>query len=75
MIRRNKRGTRYLIAKTVSGRSVAWFRYSRTEVWQWVRQPERATRFRSHDDADHAAVSCTMCYAHQYRIETAPDRV
>ncbi len=69
-MKRRATPAQYRIAKIVGGRPVAWFRYSRTEVWRWITNPAKAQRFRSQDDAHHAARSCSMCWQHEYRIET-----
>lgn len=70
MIRKQRPNTRYVIAKVVGGRAVAWFRYSRTEVWAWRKEKKLGTRFHSRDAATLAAENSTMTYAHEWRIDT-----
>lgn len=67
--RRTNPHPRYVIAKIINGRAVAWFRYSRTEVWTWRKDPKLGHRFPSVEAATLAAENSTMSYAHEWRVD------
>jgi len=63
------RRVRWVITEHYNGRPARWFRYHPHHVYTWTKHPDRATVFRSEDDAHHAAQSCEICWRYRYIVE------
>jgi len=57
-----------IVEETITGHPLRWFCYHGNDVWRWVSTGTRAEVFATKQQAEEAAMNCSVYYRSQYQV-------